>query len=252
MNEIQQLRGEITQCPIAHAIRTGNSAVSSPCREIVTVQTGVEFQVPEPWSGQIDTAPILFISSNPSIDEYEDYPDASWESSRTADFFDNRFAPASGWVKDGLYPRQRDGSWRRDWIRFWASARGRASEILERQAEPGIDFALTEVVHCKSRAERGVKDALDACSKRYLERVVFASAAKVLIVYGKHAEEAILHRFGSRMTSYGSGLGDAVIGETSRTLVFLPHPAAYGPKTLEARLGSGGLKLIRAQMVLRN
>src|SRR5258708_28952120 len=169
MSEVWQLLGEIVHCSIANEIRSGNSHVSIPCRESASVQTGVAFQLPEPWSGQIDIAPLLFISSNPSIDEHEDYPDESWESPRTADFFDNRFTPASGWVKDGLYPRQRDGSWSKDWVRFWASARGRAREILRRKIEPGIDFALTEVVHCKSRKERGVAEARDECSDRYLQ-----------------------------------------------------------------------------------
>ena len=104
MSEVQQLLGEISQCPVAREIRLGNSTSSCACRQIVGVQTGADFQVPEPWSGQIDIAPLLFISSNPSIDEHEDYPYRSWESSRTADFFSNRFARSSGWVKDGFIP----------------------------------------------------------------------------------------------------------------------------------------------------
>ena len=67
MSEVSQLLGEIAHCSIANEIRSGNSHVSIPCREIVSVQTGVVFQLPEPWSGQIDIAPLLFISSNPSL-----------------------------------------------------------------------------------------------------------------------------------------------------------------------------------------
>ena len=250
MSEVQQLLGEISRCSIARDIRSGSSTVSIACREIVSLQAEVEFQLPEPWSGQIDMAPILFISSNPSIDEHEDFPNTSWESSRTADFFGNRFNPASGWVKDGLYPRQRDGSWSTDWVRFWASARARAGEILQRKATPGVDFALTEVVHCKSRSERGVAAARNICSDRYLEKVISASAAKVLIVYGRQAEEAIHRCFASRMTACGGVLRCVLIGNKPRMLVFLPHPAGYGSKSLEAGVGHDGLKLIRVHMTL--
>lgn len=249
MSEVQQLLSEIAHCSIANEIRSGNSHVSLPCREIVSVQMGVVFQLPEPWSGRIDIAPILFISSNPSIDEREDYPDASWESSRTADFFSNRFAPASGWVKDGLYSRQRDGSWSKDWVRFWASARGRSREILQRKIEPGIDFALTEVVHCKSRRECGVSEARDECSDRYLRRVISVSAAKLLIVYGKQAEGVVRRHFGSAMTALGHGLSLILIGDRPRMLVFLPHPNERGSKkTVESNVGTKGLTLIRAHV----
>ncbi|WP_263375720.1 uracil-DNA glycosylase family protein [Granulicella aggregans] len=249
MSELQQLLGEISHCPVVREIRLGNSTSSCACRQIVSVQTGADFQVPEPWSGQIDIAPLLFISSNPSIDEHEDYPYASWEFSKTADFFSNRFALASGWVKDGLYPRQIDGSWSKDWVRFWASARGRSREILQRKIEPGIDFALTEVVHCKSRREYGVSEARDECANRYLQRVISVSAAKLLIVYGKQAEGVVRRHFGPAMTALGHGLSLILIGDRPRMLVFLPHPNERGSKkTVESNVGTKGLTLIRAHV----
>jgi hypothetical protein len=55
---------------VRECIEGDNSA--HPCREIVQYQlslTGArsydEFHLPEPWCGQIDRAPILFVSSNP-------------------------------------------------------------------------------------------------------------------------------------------------------------------------------------------
>jgi hypothetical protein len=47
--------------------------------------------------------------------------------------------------------------------RFWFAARARASELLERSAVAGHDFALTEVVHCKSAAGSGVAEAYPTC-----------------------------------------------------------------------------------------
>jgi hypothetical protein len=96
MADVRGLLGEIVHCSVANEIRFGTS-ISCPCHKIVRLQTSASFQLPEPWSGQIDVAPILFISSSPSIDELELYPDQSWDSDRTADFFYNRFNSSAGW-----------------------------------------------------------------------------------------------------------------------------------------------------------
>lgn len=47
-----------------------------PCCKIIESQnySKSEFQIPEPWSGHIDKAPLLFLGSNPSIDADEKYP----------------------------------------------------------------------------------------------------------------------------------------------------------------------------------
>ncbi len=247
----RELLVEIAHCPIVKSIRSGECPISSPCKKIVGSQTSASFQLPEPWSGQINAAPILFVSSNPSIDELEQYPDESWEPERTVDFFNNRFSSAAGWTEDGIYALRRDGS-RSPWVRFWASSRRRASEILERKKNnilPGIDFALTEVVHCKSRNEDGVEEALDFCSERYLERILSISAAKILIVYGKRAESAIRRCFGSSLQELPNNLSSIVIGGNLRILVFLPHPNKRGSKkTLQANIGDAGISLLREHL----
>lgn len=86
MDDFRQLLSEISHCSVADAIRSGSSPVAVPCHKIVGLQTGSLFQLPEPWSGQIDIARLLFISSNPSINELEEYPEKSWELHRTTDF----------------------------------------------------------------------------------------------------------------------------------------------------------------------
>ena len=101
MSDLRQLLGEIAHCPVAKAIRLGDSPVFVPCHNVVSLQAGKSFQLPEPWSGQIDTAPLLFVSSNPAIDELEVYPDESWEDGKTTDFFQKRFTSEDRWVIDG-------------------------------------------------------------------------------------------------------------------------------------------------------
>lgn len=133
--------------------------VKSPCSAIIKSQdcSNERFHVPEPWNGDLAQAPLLFIGSNPSINQSELFPVSSWEDNKASDFFTNRFD--GRWVRNfrtllvkGEFPKR--GS------RFWFSARMRASEILGLEKEqiiPGKHYAITEVVHCKSVSEIGVK-----------------------------------------------------------------------------------------------
>jgi hypothetical protein len=250
MDRVQQLLTEIAHCPVAKQIRSGNCDGSEPCHKIVGLQAGGSFQLPEPWSGRIDKAPLLFISSNPSIDEKEEYPDESWEPNRTADFFQERFTSSKVWVDERLRPLLKRGDRRESHVRFWASARARAAEVLQKTRkaiEPGIDFALTEVVHCKSREEEGVSEALDRCAKLYLTRVLSISVARVLIVYGKHAKEMIHRCYRPEIKPYGHGLSRVSITDIPRILAFLPAPNSRGTKkSLESHYDDHDLSLIRA------
>lgn len=249
MESARKLLEEIARCSIACDIRSGSKAHQA-CSTIVGLQTGDAFQLPEPWSGRIDTAPILFISSNPSIDPLEKYPDESWEAELIIDFFQNRFTSKVGWVNKGLYALRRDGS-RTDWVRFWASARSRASEILGKEKNaivPGVDFALTEVVHCKSRNEVGVREAQDCCSNRYLTRVISVAAAEILVVFGEIAADAMRRRFGSSIEGV-NGLCVASMEGKTRVVAFLPHPNERGSKkSIEGSIGTSGLSLIRSHL----
>lgn len=244
------LLSEISHCSAADGIRSETSPVAVPCHKIVGLQTGGLYQLPEPWSGQINIARLLFISSNPSINELEEYPEKSWELDRTTDFFHNRFTSPAGWVIDRR-ALLRNGL-RSAPVQFWRAARDRTAEILQKgkdAVKPGIDFALTEVVHCKSQKERGVAEALHFCSGRYLERVLSISAAKVLIVYGRFAKDAVHRRVGCLMSPLPNGLSLVSIRDNPRILVFLPHPNAIGPlKSLKDNVGDDGLSRIRAHL----
>jgi hypothetical protein len=154
-----ELLQEITRCPLIQAWFASPQS-PNPCAKIIAFQHTIhqetldQHQVPEPWSGNIQQAPILFLSSNPSIDEQEEYPLLSWPDQWIEDFFVNRFSGGrKHWVEDGIRDLRLDGSRRP--VRFWIEVRQRAIELLERDVQPGSDYALTEVVHCKSRNEEG-------------------------------------------------------------------------------------------------
>ena len=88
MASVREVFASITHCPnIALALMES----SHPCSAIVRSQhvPENEFQLPEPWRGQIDKARILFVGSNPSIgdDRYalRSSPDEQvWESQHLA------------------------------------------------------------------------------------------------------------------------------------------------------------------------
>lgn len=93
MAEPLSLIEQITHCPEVDAVWQGEAG--HPCRKIVLTQStsSEEFQVPEPWAGHLSQAPLLFISSNPSISDDEPYPRWSDPADERVDFFDNRFGP---------------------------------------------------------------------------------------------------------------------------------------------------------------
>jgi hypothetical protein len=244
MSNSNALLLEIFRCPIISDPH--NPTYGGKCLKIVDFQQCSKFQYPEPWSGQIETAPILFISSNPSIGETENYPNNSWAENEIVDFFQNRFTSTKAWVKDGKYTLLRDGNYSAEWVRFWASARRRAQELLRRNPIPGMDFAITEVVHCKSLEEKGVSEALEFCSSRYLERILRISKAKIFVIYGGVARKAILTLsiFSPLCDAdlHNASIGPVSISSIPRMLCFLPHPNARGfKKSLFANLGNDGL-----------
>ena len=164
-----------------------------------------------------------------------------------ADFFRHRFGGGrKQWIdEDGVRSLQWDGS-RGKAVPFWREVRSRARELFERDVRPGVDYALTEVVHCKSKGQEGVKEALRECARRYLQPVVALSGAKVVVVLGKHAEKAVRDEF--RLSS-GSTFGPLQIGKHQRYIVFLPHPNAHSYRSFEKCID--GKKLQELRVFLR-
>ena len=100
---------EITNCE--NIQNTLNEKSGTPCKKIINSQQCKleDFQLPEPWNGDIENCKILFISSNPSINRAEKYPLGNWNFEDISDFFINRFSHERKWVKNELYPLQFNG-----------------------------------------------------------------------------------------------------------------------------------------------
>lgn len=100
---------EIAGCPVAKS-HFENSNFRSPCLDIVATQRAESwptFQVPEPWSGNLTTAPILFLSSNPSISETEAYPRGDSTDQLLQNFFDRRLFLVTSADTQKLVPQSR-------------------------------------------------------------------------------------------------------------------------------------------------
>ena len=217
----QQLLLRINRCP---EVQSARSSPSHPCAKIVGLQPSSVFQAPEPWRGHIETAPILFVSSNPSISGAKTFPPNGWTDRQIVEYYQGCFdRDVSGpyQINDKAYAS----------VAFWREVRARAGEILGRPAVQGTDFALTELVHCKSTQEEGVRQALPLCTQRWLAQVVEQSGAKVLVVLGKPAE-AVCSETWSLNSRRKLHLTVPTPGK-DRAILFLPHPNSRGKRKLE-------------------
>ena len=161
-------------------------------------------QLPEPWNGHLSKAKIMFISSNPSIG-YEDFPTKKWNDSNIVDFFENRFKRqieytdiSSFWKSIAKYVT---------WIIPEASGKS-VLEILDNYV------VSTELVHCKSRAEKGVsKCAKEEC--KFIGDIIKEFNGDVIILLGSTVKKY-----------YDSGLYS--INKENVKIAYLPHPNARG------------------------
>lgn len=163
--------------------------------------------------------------------EYQ-YPRATWNDDSIVGYFENRFggSPLSS-VADGIYNRLPGGERAARSTRYWVGIRARAAELLEmkpHEVRPGFDYALTEIVRCKSRGEEGEPEALSTCADRYLEPTLEASAATVIVVVGAHAAKAIRWRY--QLEPGKVHYGPLHIEQRDRMLTLIPHPTGRAPR----------------------
>jgi hypothetical protein len=228
-----ELLTAIARCPVVEACLTGQSP-THPCSEIVSYQWPQvppeerlerwrsEHHLPEPWVGHIETAPLLFLSSNPNLASQrrpgpapakpaplerlgphtaEDHPSlrrglsaAKWEWSdeeitdRFSSAFDVFMTP------DGTSHLDESGKPERP-IPYWQAIKKIADHLYGHPTRPGIDYALTEVVRCKSPSEIGVPSAVKTCGPRYLRRTLALSPATVICVVGRAARLEIRREY---------------------------------------------------------
>jgi hypothetical protein len=247
----RELLLEIAQCPIVNACLSGPEP--NPCRGVVEWQnlpTGPRW-APEPWSGHLSEAPILFLSSNPSAAAPGVPPgpyDVTAESTvdRIVGLFDGAFDEGGPHIEDGIRCVDAQGK-RWSYVRFWASTKARARELLGSDPMPGLDYVITEVVHCGTRQESAVWNAQEQCVDRYLSRVLSLSPARVVVIFGALAAYAMREQL-DQAARYGLH-GPVRLADTDRWLLKLPHPNSRGvPKTVAAYVEAPDLAGLRAAL----
>jgi hypothetical protein len=225
----------ITKCP---EMMRALADHASPCAAVVRCQRkdGIaagDQQVPEPWNGDVERAPLLFIASNPAIDPTERYPTIDgneWPESQVEAFFRYRFLLASGVPGLGPIPQGPPSQ-------YWRCVRRRAAEILDIPIDavrPGEDYAVTEIVRCKSRNEVGVAEATRECSERYLDATLRLAGAKIVVILGirtlRHLANLRPELADMRL---GDLLSDMELGSARRSILALGHPSWAGrPRVL--------------------
>jgi hypothetical protein len=217
------------------------------CHTIVMSQPpdAESFQMPEPWNDRLASAPLLFLSSNPSIGEGAEYPKDSWPDHEIEDFFTNRFGRGrKAWVEGGNRALLLDGTYARA-NAFWSGIRRRAMELFDCAVVPGRDYALTEVVRCKSLRENGVQEARDECARRYMIPTLQASGAVVIVTLGKVAEKYARRDL---MRFEGSVSPPTVIAGRERVIAVLPHPNARMKRSCAECLSDPDVALLRARL----
>lgn len=183
---------------------------SHPCSSVVREQDHVpDRHLPEPWFGNLANAKVLFVSSNPSIDlnhgvTGENYPRASWSDNEIGEWFVRRVdqtwddVPVSfnHPVHKSFLWRCIDGQYRganpsgRTPQHSWNRTQGIAEELLGSTADPSQNWALTEVVHCKSRDARGVSKALPMCTSKWLNPILqTAINSNVMVLAGREVRD---------------------------------------------------------------
>lgn len=223
-NKARRLALSIATCD---QVEKACTDTSHECHKIVRAQEylGTEFrQSPEPWAGDLERAKVIFIASNPSISEApdtgEDYPLVSfdsadpshrdWPEDRIADFHARRFdqslprpfvnPKAQFLCKDGHYRGSDIAQPGKGSQTYWRNAFKETAFILRRSVDISSDVCLTEVVHCKTKAETdrdnrpvGLKEALPMCAGRYMGKILDLSSPILLVVTGAVARSAVLN-----------------------------------------------------------
>lgn len=243
MTNSEKLLIEIARC------EHFTNCAGTNCEKIVNLQKDYnedEKQLPEPWNGDIENSKILFISSNPSINLKEIYPTKNWSDEKIIDFFRHRFSDKKEYVKNYRYPKLKDG-YAKGWVRYWSFIRNMAKILLDNpNAIPGEDYAIMEIVRCKSKAEEGVSEAKDVCASKYLNKTLHLSKAIVIVAVGDKARDILSTELGIEFTL--ESYCEKKINGIDRMIFATPHSNARKKRKLPDILEEKSIKIMKEKL----
>lgn len=237
---------EISRCP---QISLAHEDTNHPCNEIVNVQdfSWDGFQLPEPWSGDLERSQVLCIASNPSINLEESYPNKIWGDNHILDFFQHRFSEDNIWTKNRRVLLADGKSYHNKSVAFWNNVHKQVGRAFGRDVEMGIDYAMTEIVHCKSESEIGVKKCKTFCADNWINPIIRLSSAKVIMLFGSIARDWFGNYVGEKLGRAGV-MPNVNLGGSPRLIVWVPHPNARGKRNLTEILSEMDINLIRQSL----
>ena len=148
---------------------------NNECHVVVSYQKKEPRHLPEPWNGNINTAEVLFISSNPSYNAKENFPSPLSDVFSVEKFFLNRL------YNSDYRPR------------FYIGIKKCALWILKTTEESKLKnrICCTNIVHCKSPRQIGVERACNKCSQKWLAKVLQEFHGEYIVVIGRIAQKMI-------------------------------------------------------------
>jgi hypothetical protein len=164
----------------------------------------------------------------------------------------NRFLDGGFATEEGRSLRD-DGDWTAP-VAFWLGVRRLMGELLEGKPSPSRDYVMTEVVHCKSKDERGVAKAAGTCADEHLDAIFVACPAPVILVVGSRARDLIKPRlslppgFGTKATVGVDEVVNCVTRTVSgreRLVIYIWHPSGMTAPQRLAKAYPTLLPLIR-------
>lgn len=205
-----------------------------------------DFQVPEPWNGDIANAKLLFLSINPGYVPNEFYPrkgnlwwideNGDWAINKVDDFFTNRFSSTHKYVLNESGRRFRikmeDDSYKTLRRSFWGEIHKIATLILNNDdVQIGKDYALTELVHCKTKRESDIEErCYSHCLTLWLGRVLnVAKKVERIVVIGRNPRTLIGQFVQPKIVSPKcyEWYERSIPGGKKFIWLFIDHPAAY-------------------------
>jgi len=203
---------------------TAISDQNHPCHKVVKWQAkqhtpqitevkGSKLHRPEPWTGDLGTAKIMFLSSNPSFNAMENFPNwnvSDWSEENISLFGAERFTTSDdrefGATESHIAAKQDrtigfSGERSRK-VKHWIWVRRYASFVIGKKISNTSaisDYVMTELVHCKSPHEEGVVEALSHCVDKWFGEIMKISPASLIFVTGAKAAEALTQIYGEKI-----------------------------------------------------
>lgn len=230
---------DIINCGLQNA--TNSNSVCNALYNSQQCASIADFQIPEPWNGDIENVPILFVGLNPGFLDVELYPklgnpywlqaNGGFDEAKVEDFFEHRFNSRHQYVKYPNRTKIAPEEYKRLRGRtFWGYVKSIADKILNRESNPGVDFAITEIVHCKSKDISCIHSkCYDKCFDQHFNNILsIAQNLQYIVVLGSPTRDRMSKYFGISPVVKYKWYYNVKLNDKTINIIFIDHNAARG------------------------